>query len=109
LVLGITGLILWKKSFRHPGSVEFTCYPEPDRTATCEFDIAEGGRPGSLCFTMVLDCRSGMHSAHVCSGPVAVGRPVSVRVSRFDPPLPADALCQEPRYLDRQATRDVSP
>jgi hypothetical protein len=106
LLLGVIGLIIWKKTFTHPGSVQWNCYPEDDRTATCEFKIADGGKAGSLCFTMVLDCKGGMHSARVCSGPVKVGDLVTVRVPKFDPPMPADATCQPPRYLAREATRD---
>jgi hypothetical protein len=104
LIAGVIGLILWRKSFRHPGSVEWTCYPQPDRTATCEFDIADGGKAGSVCFTMVLDCSDGaMHTAHVCSGPVRVGDSIAVRVPAFEPPMPPDAKCQSPRYLARKA------
>jgi hypothetical protein len=55
---------------------------------------------------MVMDCRSSMHSARVCSGPVPVGKTVSVHVPTFDPPLAADASCAAPRYLDRTATTE---
>jgi len=104
LLLGIAGLLIYRMGHDDPGSVRWMCHPEPDRTAICDFEIAEGGKAGELCFTMVLDCRSTMHSARVCSGMVKPGDKVTVHVDKFEPPLAADASCAPPRFLDRKTT-----
>lgn len=104
LLLGIAGLLIYRMGHEEAGSVRWMCYPEPDRTATCDFEIAEGGKAGELCFTMVLDCRATMNSARVCSGMVKPGEKVTVRVTRFEPPMAPDASCAPPRFLDRKTT-----
>jgi len=106
LVLGSGALYYYRTTKVDPGSIQWSCVPESDRTATCQFRVEDGGKAGSICFTMVLDCRDGMHKARVCSGTVTPGNPVTVPVTGFEPAMPADASCQPPRFLDRQVNRD---